>query len=164
MKLIRVYAPLCWFKNHPLELPRSVGFFQKNLYYYLLLELFFTANITAPVEALIEVIIETGLTLLFIISLLYVKKAEASFIPAATSFLICENIIKSLALPVFVWLTSTDDSLSYYILSGLAAWGVAVIAYVIKQILLTTSAIAFVLSLVYFFISHIGAFIVTLIL
>lgn len=165
MELIRAYAPLCWFKHNPLELPRSVGFFQKNLYYYVLIELFFTINITDPIEAIFEVIIETGLTLLFIISLLYFKKATAGFISAASSFLICENIIKSLALPVFVWLTTTDDELSYFILSGLAIWGLAVITYVIKRILLTTSlGIAFVLSLIYFFISHIGAFIITLVL
>lgn len=158
MELIKAYVPLCWFRHCPLELPRSVSFFQKNLYYYLLIELFLLANITDPLDALIEAILETGLTLLFVKLLLFFKKAGAGFISAATSFLICENIITTAGLPVFVWLTTTDDLLSYYILFGLMVWGVAVIAYLIMRILLITPAWAFVISIVYFSVTHGGSF------
>ncbi len=158
MELIKAYVPLCWFRHCPLELPRSVGFFQKNLYYYLLIELFILANITDPLDALIEAILETGLTLLFVEILLYFKNASAGFISAATSFLVCENIIATAGLPVIVWLTTTDDLLSYYILFGLMAWGVAVIAYLIMRILLISPVWAFVLSVVYFSVTHGGAF------
>lgn len=157
MELIKAYLPLCWFKHSPLELPRSVSFFQKNLYYYLLIELFILANITDPFDALIEVVIETVLTLLFVEILLWVKKANAGFISAATSFLVCENIFATLGLPVIVWLTTTDDLLSYYLLFALMAWGIAVIAYLIMRILLTSATVGLILSIVYFVVTHAGS-------
>ncbi|WP_404358033.1 hypothetical protein [Methylotuvimicrobium sp. KM1] len=164
MELIKAYVPLCWFRHCPLELPRSVSFFQKNLYYYLLIELFILANITDPLDALIEAILETGLTLMFVEILLIFRKASAGFISAATSFLICENIIATAGLPVIVWLTTTDDLLSYYILFGLMVWVFAVITYLIMRILLITPTLAFVLSIVYFSVTHGGAFMLMLLI
>lgn len=157
MELLRAYVPLCWFKHNPLELPRSVSFFQKNLYFYLLIELFILANITDPFDALIEVIIETGLTLLFVGMLLYIKESIAGFIQAATSFLICENIIAAIVLPVIVWLTTTDELSSYCLLFGLMAWGFAVITYLIMRILLATPLTASVLATIYFVVTHGGS-------
>ena len=158
MEHLKHYVPLSWFKNNPLELPRSVGFFQKNLYFYVLVELFIQINVTDPLEAFIEVALETSLTLLFVAVLLFVKKALAGFIPAATSFLVCENIVAAFGLPVVVWLTTTDDLLSYYILAGLIFWDIAMITYLIKRILVTNILFAFLLSLAYFLATYIGAF------
>ena len=158
MGYLKHYVPLCWFKNNPLELPRSVGFFQKNLYFYVLVELFIQVNVTDPLEAFIEVALETSLTLLFVAALLFVKKALPGFIPAATSFLVCENIVAAFGLPVVVWLTTTDDLLSYYILAALIIWDIAMITYLIKRILVTHVLAAFLLSLGYFLATYVGAF------
>lgn len=158
MEHLKHYVPLCWFKNNPLELPRSVGFFQKNLYFYILVELFIQINVTDPLEAFIEVALETSLTLLFVAGLLFAKKALAGFIPAATSFLVCENIVAAFGLPVVVWLTTTDDLLSYYVLTALIFWDIAMITYLIKRILVTNIVTAFLLSLAYFLATYIGAF------
>ena len=158
MGYLKHYLPLCWFRNNPLELPRSVGFFQKNLYFYVLLELFIQVNVTDPLEAFIEVALETSLTLLFVAALLFIKKALAGYIPAATSFLICENIVAAFGLPVVVWLTTTDDLLSYYMLAALILWDIAMITYLIKRILSTNILAAFLLSLAYFLATYIGAF------
>ena len=158
MELLKHYVPLCWFKNNPLELPRSASFFQNNLYFYVLIELFIQVNVTDPLEAFIEVALETSLTLLFVACLLFVKKALAGFIPAATSFLVCENIVASLGLPVVIWLTTTDDLLSYYFLAFLILWDIAMITYLIKRILTANIVTAFLLSLAYFIATYIGAF------
>ena len=158
MEYLKYYAPLCWFRNNPLELPRSVSFFQKNLYFYILVELFIQINVTDPFEAIIEVALETSLTLLFVVGLLYKKKALPGFIPAATSFLVCENIASTFGLPVVIWLTTTDDLLSYYALLILIIWDIAMITYLIKQILVTHTVPAFLLSLAYFLATYIGAF------
>ena len=158
MGLLKQYVALCWFKNNPLELPRSVSFFQKNLYFYVLVELFIQVNVTDPLEAFLEVGIETSLTLLFVAFLLLLKKAMAGFISAASSFLICENVVASFGLPIVVWLTSTDDLLSYYILFALIVWDIAMISYLIKRILVINSVYAFLLSLAYFVITYLGAF------
>ncbi|MGR9114888.1 MAG: hypothetical protein ACU85E_03925 [Gammaproteobacteria bacterium] len=158
MEHFKHYVPLCWFKNNPLELPRSVGFFQKNLYFYVLVELFIQINVTDPLEAFIEVALETSLTLLFVSILLFTKKALAGYIPAATSFLVCENIVAAFGLPVVVWLTTTDDLLSYYILAALILWDIAMITYLIKRILATNVVNALFLSLAYFLATYVGAF------
>ncbi|PKM13769.1 MAG: hypothetical protein CVV13_00855 [Gammaproteobacteria bacterium HGW-Gammaproteobacteria-3] len=158
MEYLKHYVPLCWFKNNPLELPRSVGFFQKNLYFYILVELFIQMNITDPLEATIEVALETLLTLLFVAALLFSKKALVGFIPAATSFLVCENVVAAFVLPVMIWLTTTDDLLSYYIVAVLVLWDIALIVYLIKRILATPTPIAIALSLLYFTVTYLGAF------
>ncbi|MGR9052510.1 MAG: hypothetical protein ACU84J_07670 [Gammaproteobacteria bacterium] len=152
------YVPLSWFKNNPLELPRSVSFFRKNLIFYILVELFIQVNVADLLESVVEVALETALTLLFVAALLFLKKALAGYIPAATSFLVCENVVAAIALPVFVWLTTTDDLLSYYILGALVIWDIAIITYLIKRILATNVVNAFFLSLFYFLVTYVGAF------
>ncbi|MGR9044343.1 MAG: hypothetical protein ACU83N_03545 [Gammaproteobacteria bacterium] len=158
MELLKHYVPLCWFKNNPLELPRSTVFFQNNLYFYVLVELFIQINVTDPIEAIVEVALETSLTLLFVAGLLFIKKALAGFIPAATSFLVCENIVAAFGLPVVIWLTTTDDLLSYYFLAFLILWDIAMITYLIKRILTTNVVTALLLSVAYFISTYIGAF------
>lgn len=158
MEHLKYYIPLSWFRNNPLELPRSVSFFRKNLYFYVLVELFIQLNVTDPLEAIVEVALETSLTLLFVAGLLFKKKAMPGFIPAATSFLICENIASTFGLPVVVWLTTTDDLLSYYALLILILWDISMITYLIKQILVTQTLPAFLISLAYFLATYIGAF------
>lgn len=152
------YAPLCWFKGNPLELPHAVGFFRKNLLFNVLIELFIQLNIADSFESFIEVALETALTMLFVALLLLLKKALPAFIPAATSFLVCENIAAAFGLPVVIWLTTTDDLLSYYCLAALILWDMAMITYLIKRILVTHIVNAVMLSLFYFLATYIGAF------
>lgn len=164
MENLKLYAQLCIFRSNPLELPRSVSFFQKNLYFYVLIELFIQANVTDPFEATIGVAIETTLTLLFVAGLLYYKKAMPGFISAATSFLICENIVASFGLPVIVWLTSTDDLLSYYLMFALIIWDIAIITYLIKRILIIDVFFALLLATSYFLVTYVGSYLLTLII
>lgn len=160
MEILKQYMRLAWFQGNPLELPRSVSFFQKNIWFYILVELFIQINITDPFEATLEVAIETSLTLGFVALLLLYKKALAGYIPAVTSFLVCENIVAAFGLPVVVWLTTTDDLISYILLLGLILWDVAMITYLIKRILVTNSLFAFLLSTTYFLCTYVGAFLI----
>ncbi|MDP2180653.1 hypothetical protein [Methylicorpusculum sp.] len=164
MENLKLYAQLCLFRNNPLELPRSVSFFQKNLYFYILIELFIQANVTDPLEAMIGVAIETVLTLLFVAGLLRYKNAMPGFIAAASSFLLCENIVASFGLPVVVWLTSTDDLLSYYLMFVLIIWDVAIITYLIKRILIVDILFSLLLASSYFLVTYLGSYLLMIII
>ena len=164
MEILQRYLALGWFSGNPLELPRSSGFFQKNIWFYVLIELFIQINVTDPFEAILEVGIETTLTLSFVAVLLLYKKALAGYLPAATSFLVCENIVAAFGLPVVIWLTTTDNLISYFVLLALILWDVAMISYLIKRILVINGFSAFFLSVVYFFATYVGAFMIMLVL
>lgn len=164
MEILKQYLPLCWFTNNPLELPRSISFFRKNILFYVLIELFIQINITDPIEAIAEVGIETTLTLTFVAVILLFKKALAGYIPAATSFLICENVFAAFCLPIVIWLTTTDDLLSYILFFGLILWDIAMITYLIRRILSCHLVSAFLLSILYFICTYGGAFTIMMII
>ncbi len=150
MDTFRQYFPLCWFAANPLDLPRSLRFFKHNLVIYFVIELFIQLNMIDDIEAVFEVILETGLTLAFIGAILLLNKSTHSFIQVSSSILFCENVVAVLAVPVMVWLTMTDDEFSYLSMLLLVIWDFSLVAFVCKKALGINSAAGCVISLVYF--------------
>ncbi|WP_243219767.1 hypothetical protein [Methylobacter sp. S3L5C] len=117
------------------------------------------ANMTDdPFESFIEVAIQTLLTLLFIGVILHLNKALYAYIQVTTAILVCANIISVFVTPVLIWLTVSEDLLSYYSLGVLFLWEFIVMAYIFRQILAITSAASLALSLLYFIATYFGAF------
>lgn len=159
MDTLKHYLPLCWFKLNPLELTRSAGFFKQNLWVYFVVEFFLQANMTDdPIESFFEVSFETLLTLLIIFLLLYLNKTLYAFIQVATAMLFCSNVVAFFIVPVLVWLTMTESTLSYYVLGLFMFWDYTLVAYILKRILAINVPASLVLAAFYFAATYYGAY------
>jgi hypothetical protein len=159
MDALKQYLPLCWLRNNPLELPRSVDFFKQNLLFYFVAEYFMQANMTDdPLESFTEVSIETLLTLIFIGVMLFFNRTLYAYVQVTTAIIFCANIIGLFVIPVLIWLTISEEPLSYYLLSLLLFWDYAVVTHIIRQVLSINLLASAVLSLFYFTATYFGAF------
>lgn len=157
--ILRQYLPLCWFKHNPLELTRSVGFFRQNLIFHFVVYYFMQANMTDdPLESLYEVGFETLLTLLFVGIMLFLNKTLYAFVQVSTAIWLSANIISLFIVPVIIWLTVSDDPLSYYIFFLLCFWYFLLISYIIKKVVGINFAASMVIAILYFVTTHLGAF------
>ncbi len=111
-----------------------------------------------PVEAFFEVGIETVLTLMFIGLVLFLNKTLYVYIQITTAVLFSANVISVAIVPVMVWLTVTEDPLSYYLLGVLALWDFAVVAYIFKRAIIINMAASIALASFYFVTTYLGAF------
>lgn len=159
MDVLKQYLPLCWLKNNPLTLPRSVDFFKQNLLFYFVVEFFMQANMTDdPIESFTEVSIETLLTLLFIGVMLFFNRTLYAYVQVAAAIIFCANIIGLFVIPVLIWLTISEEPLSYYFLALLLFWDYAVLTHIIRQVLSVNLFASLVLALFYFVATYFGAF------
>lgn len=159
METLKQYLPLCWFKSNPLELIRSINFLKQNLIFYFIVEFLLQANMTDdPIESFYEVSLETLLTLLFIGIMLLLNKTLYAFIQVSTSILFCSNFISFLVIPVLVWLTISEHTLSFYVLGFLIFWDYALATYIFKRVLSLNVAASAVVSLGYAGFTYFGAF------
>ncbi|TAK65086.1 hypothetical protein [Methylobacter sp.] len=159
MDALKQYLPLCWLRNNPLDLPRSVDFFKQNLLFYFVAEYFMQANMTDdPLESFTEVSIETLLTLIFIGVMLFFNRTLYAYVQVTTAIIFCANIIGLFVIPVLIWLTMSEEPLSYYLLGLLLFWDYAVVTHIIKQVLSINIIASLVLSLFYFIATYFGAF------
>lgn len=159
MDILKQYLPLCWLRNNPLELPRSVYFFKQNLLFYFVSEYFMQANMTDdPLESFTEVSIETFLTLIFIGVMLLFNRTLYAYVQVTTAIIFCANIIGVFVVPVLIWLTVSEEPLSYYFLVLLLFWDYVVVTHIIKQVLSINFFASLVLSLFYFTATYFAAF------
>ncbi len=159
IEILKQYLPLCWFKNNPLKLTRSISFFKKNLLFYFIVEYFMQTNMTDdPFESFTEVTIQTLLTLVFIAFILRLNKSLYAYIQVTTAILVCANIISLFVVPVLIWLTVNEDILSYYCLTLLFVWEFTMISYIFRKTLAINSAASLALSVFYFTATYLGAF------
>lgn len=164
MNIFKLYLPLCWLKINPLDLPSSESFFKQNLWFYFIVELFIQANMIEPSEALIEVVIETFLTLSFVGLILFLNKSSHLYIQIATAVLFCENVVAFFGVPVVIWLTVSESILSYYLFGLLTLWDFVLITYILKSILSINLAASLTIALFYFVMTYVGAYGITLLL
>ncbi|MDD2722440.1 MAG: hypothetical protein PHH59_00260 [Methylovulum sp.] len=159
MDTLKNYLPLCWFKSNPLELIRSVSFFKQNLIFYFIVEFLLQANMTDdPLESFYEVSFETLLTLLFIGVMLALNKSMYAFIQISTAVLFCSNAVSFFVIPVLVWLTISENTISYYLVGLLIFWDYALTTYIIKRVLTLNIAASAVVSLFYVTFTYFGAY------
>ena len=159
IEILKQYLPLCWFKQDPLKLTRSMSFFKKNLLVYFIVEYFMQTNMTDdPFESFTEVTIQIFLTLIFISFILQLNKTLYAFIEITSSILVCANIISFFIIPVLIWLTVNEDILSYYCLILLLIWEFVVMANIFKKVLAINYAASLAFSVLYYTITYLGAF------
>ncbi|WP_411725985.1 hypothetical protein [Methyloglobulus sp.] len=160
MDNLREYLALCWLNHDPLELPRSVSLFRKNLAIYFVIGYLLQANlIDDPFESFYEISLQIVFMLAFIGIMLFLNKTLYVYVQVATAFMFSANIISLFVVPVMVWLTVTEDLYSYYLFFLLLAWYYAIVSYIIKFTLDINFPASLVLSLFYFIATYLGAFV-----
>jgi len=164
MNTFRLYLPLSWLKVNPLDLPKSVQFLKRNLWFYFIVELFIQANMIDPTEAFAEVIIETSFTLGFIGLILLLNKTLHLYVQIATAILFCENVIAFFGVPVIIWLTVSEHILSYYALGLLVIWDFSLVTFILKKALSINLFASLTISGFYFMMTYAGAYMMTLLL
>jgi len=159
MDTLKSYLPLCWFKLNPLELPRSYIFLKRNVWFYYIVEYFLQANMTDdPIESFYEVSVETLLTLILIALLLYLNKALSAFVQVSTALFFISNVVSVFVIPVLVWLTVSENTLSYYLIGLLMAWEFGLVSYILRRILIINVPASIVMALIYFATTYYGAY------
>ncbi|GAB6142343.1 hypothetical protein JCM14076_30720 [Methylosoma difficile] len=159
MAIFKHYLPLCWFRKNPYALEDSLGFLKKNLVYFFIVQFFLQANMTDdPGESFVEVILEIIVSLLFIGLMLLLNGTSYAFIRMANAFFFGMNAVSFLVIPILIWLTVSENIVSYYLLALTGAWAYMIVTYIIKRTLLINTAASMVLSLTYFATTYYGAF------
>ena len=117
------------------------------------------ANMTDdPFESFSEVSIQTLLTRMSIGFILRLYKTLYAYIQVTTAILVCANVVSLFVIPVLIWLTVSEDLLSYYSLGLLFMWEFTVIAYIFRKIMSINLAASLALSVLYFTVTYLGAF------
>lgn len=159
MDIIKQYLPLCWFQLNPLDLPRSFSFLRYNLLFYFIVEFFLQANMTDdPVESFYEVMFESVLTLVLIAILLALNKILYAYVQVASALLFVSNVVAACVIPVLIWMTMTEDSLSLYVLGFEILWEFLLATYILRRILSINWAASVVMSMIYFVATYFGAY------
>ena len=164
MNTFKLYLPLVLLRCNPLDLPKSVGFLKQNFWFYFIIELFIQANMIDPYEAFFEVVVETLLTFGFVWLILILNKTMHLYVPIITAVLFCENVVAFFGVPVVIWLTVTDDMISYVLFGLLMFWDYVLITFIVKKVLSINTAASLTISFFYFIMTYVGAYGLTLIL
>ncbi|NOQ65296.1 MAG: hypothetical protein GQ582_12365 [Methyloprofundus sp.] len=160
--MLKDYLQLCWLSTYPEDLPTDRKFLWANLAIYMMLGLFIHSNISAPVEAFIQIIIEILITLLFMGALLLKDGSAYNFERFLTAILVCENVVYMIALPLAFWFIFAKGSAMafypVYIGAALMVWSVVVIAYLLKGLFDFDWLVSGSLSVLYFILTYFGSF------
>lgn len=117
------------------------------------------ANMTDdPFESFYEVSFEILLTLLFIAIMMFFNKTLYAFVQVSTALLLCANVVSLFVIPVMIWLTVSDDPISYWLLALLVFWDFSLVTYIIKKVVDINIIASMALSLLYFVSTFLGAF------
>ncbi len=161
MNALKQYLPLCLFRINPLDLPKSYDFFKQNLFFYFIVEFIIQANMIDTTEALIEVVIETSLTVCFISLILFMSKNQHLLLQILTSVLFCENVVAVFGVPTVIWITASDSLFSYIMGGLLIFWDYSLITYILKKVLSINMSASLTLSFFYFMMTYVGAYGIT---
>ena len=152
---------LCFFKGTLVDQVRSVPFLRLALIVNILLGIFVQANITEPLDAFIQIFLQIMVTIIYITLLLYYIKSLNFFVQMLTAILVSQNFLYFIGVPLTIWVTITDELLVYYALGGLLFWGIAIIAYILRQLLFFDVAFSIIMALIFYLIVYGGAFFIS---
>lgn len=158
MDTLKDYFNLCWFDANPVDLEKSTGFLKLNMVFYAVVQYFLQVNMTDdPFETFYEVLLELLFMLIFTTVVLFFDKKLSFYVQVMTAILFCSNVLSVFVIPVMVWLTVTDQPLSYYVMSILGLWFYALITQIFKTTLAINLFASSALSLLYFLLVYLLA-------
>ena len=155
------YLPLCLGKINPIELPKSTPFLMRNLLFFIVVQYILQANATDDViESFFEVSLEIILTIVFMAMMLHLNHSLHALSQVLMAILFCANALSIILILLVVWLTLSEDIISYYSIGLLFLWYFVIIGKIIKKILQVNTAASLALTFFYFIFAYAGAFVV----
>ena len=158
MNVLKQYLSLCWFKGKLTEFPASLNLLKYSLAFYLIVGLIVQANMTNIFEAFIDIVIEAALTFAFAFGFVASIKKRHLFIQITTAFFVCADLIYALAFPTIFWFSMSDSIIPMAIGPILGVWYLAIVTFLLKQMLVTDIYVAFMYSLLYLTVTYFGTF------
>jgi hypothetical protein len=79
-------------------------------------------------------------------------------VQVTTAIIFCANIVGLFLVPVLIWLTVSEDALSYYLFAMLLFWDYALVTHIIRQVLSINIFASLILALFYFIATYFTAF------
>ena len=152
MALFKLSILICLFRRGIDEVPNTLNIFTKTLLIYVFISTALKTLIIGIPDALILTLYELGLMFAFIFILLLVVRRRADFFKTMTTLFVCESIIACCALPVTIWLSISESSeilIPFYSHLLFVAWGLAVIGYILQQVLAKEISFGLKLACVY---------------
>lgn len=164
--MIKQYLPICWFGDIPEKLKTSKSFIWRNIVLYMCAGLFIQGNITDPVEAFLQILLELLIMVVFVFILLQINKSLARFETVFTAFIICENFFYLGALPIALWYiavrTSEYSMLPIYAGIVLIIWFCAIISHLLQKLFNYGVMPSILMSVFYFIVTYLVSFAILL--
>lgn len=102
------------------------------------------------IDSILEVLLETSLTLAFIALVLLLNGTINAFIQVSSAVLFCENVVALFLAPILFWATVAEDTPSYMTLALFLLWDLIIVGRIFKDVLRVNNAAGLVVALFYF--------------
>lgn len=152
MGLLKLSASICLFSNGPEDAPKSGRSFFNALLTYFIISTTLKALVIAPTLALMQTFFELLLALVFVGILLLCARKLKLFLQTMTVIFACEALITVCAIPMTFWLRMAERDtilIPFYLHLFFVAWGFAVIAYILRSVLVKEASFGYKLAGVY---------------
>jgi hypothetical protein len=161
MRLLIEYLWLCWFINNPADLTPTKSFMWKTVAFYLVSGCIVEGLIADPADGSLEVFLRTIMAFTSIAILLLVNKKWQYFNQLFTAIFVCENFIMTLATAteaLYFIMVMNHEEYSEEISIGigilLVGWYLAIVSYILRQLLSYKMSASILLAIGYFVLTY----------
>lgn len=133
----------------------------KTIVFYLMSGFIVEGLIADPADGVLEVSLRAIMAFTSISILLLTIKKWQKFIQLFTAIFICENFIMTLATiteGLYFWMVMAHKEYAEEISIGIGAllviWYIAIVSYILRQLLLSTMSVSVTLAISYFVITY----------
>jgi hypothetical protein len=151
--IIKAFLRICLFKYKPQDLPASSLLLTLMLVIYTSLSGLLAPNSLSVWQSLLWSLVETGLFVVLVSSLLYVIKHPRRITQTLTALMGTNALLSLLSLPFIFWLdygktNNLDLTLPTILLLMMMFWNVAIHVYVLRHALNVTTFSALVITII----------------
>lgn len=160
MALFKLFLSICFFRGSTERVPVSFSAFSNALFVYFSVSTVLKGLIIDPIQAILQTVCEVALMFVFILVLLLIARRGKQLLQTMTTLLACASIIGVFAFPSAIWLNLADKAmiwLPFYSLFIFAAWGLAIVGFILKQALARNPVFSFRLACVFFVQTYVGS-------
>jgi hypothetical protein len=161
MTLLLKYLALCFFRNNPADLLPHKSFIWNTVAFYLISGCIVEGLISDPADGSLEVILRTIMAFSSCATLLLIVKKRGYYKQLFTAIFVCENFIMTLAtiteamyfLMVMEHIEFAEE-ISIAIGVVLVAWYIAIVSYILRQMLFYKTSTSVTLAFSYFILTY----------
>jgi len=146
---------LCLFRKGPQDIPYSQALFRLSIISYALVSYLLLQLSITSLQALLQVIIEIILVLIFSLAILSLTNKRSRFMQTASALLGTDALISCAALPVIATLTIDNNNLlAFFTMLALMIWHWLVTAHILRHALEQTFSFAMGIAFLYIFSTY----------